>query len=145
MHEASHAAAYFSFNMTPDRAELTSDEEGKVHHDIIAHWKKCGLEEDHLRQQYAVVSCAGIVMESICYGHDVSNDLLEGDARDLQRVIRFGFKTDFERMSIQLEALSIVESNEPFIRGAAGVLHHEGFIGGEDLHALWDHNHRMYA
>ncbi len=145
MHEAAHAAAYFSFNMTPDRAELISDEEGKVHHDIIAHWKTCGLEEDHLRQQYAVISCAGIVMESICYGYDVENDLLVGDSKDLRKVMRFGFKSDFERMSIQLEALSIVESNEPFIRGVAGMLHHQGRINGEDLEALWDHNHRKYA
>ncbi len=146
MHEAGHAAAYFSFHMTPDSIELLSDEKGKVHHDLIAHVNNSTIDEDHLRQQYAVVACAGIVMESMCYGYDVTNDLLVGNAKDLQTVIRYGFKADFERMSIQLEALSIVETYEPFIRGVAGVLHHEGFIDGEDLRALWEHNHhRMYA
>ena len=140
MHEASHANAYLSFNIIPDGAELFSDEEGKVQHEMASR-----LENERLREQYTVISFAGVVMEMVCYGHDVSDDLIVGNNRDLERVTNYGYTSDYERMSIQLEVLSIVESSQATIESIAGVLYYSGAINRKDLKVLWDYNQRKQA
>jgi hypothetical protein len=145
MHEASHANAYLSFNIIPDGAELFSDEEGKVYHNLSERKMAARLKNERLREQYAVISFAGIVMEMICNGHDVSDDLIIGDNRDLQRVTEYGYTNDYERMSIQLEALSIVVSSQATIESIAGVLYYSGSISRKDVKILWDYNQRKQA
>lgn len=145
MHEASHANAYLSFNIIPDGAELFSDEEGKVYHNLSEREMASRLENERLREQYAVISFAGVVMEMVCYGHDVSDDLIVGNNRDLERVTNYGYTSDYERMSIQLEVLSIVESSQATIESIAGVLYYSGAINRKDLKVLWDYNQRKQA
>ncbi len=136
-HEAGHAVAMLANGVWPDGASISVDGSGKVHQFVRPCAWEAALRTSELRRVQAIIAIAGPVAEMDYHGEPVDLFAIEGRANDLDVVAELGFESDYERLGLQIEALTILQAHPVAHWWIARLLFDLGVLHRDDLVDLW--------